>query len=210
MWTMSTILQNFLNILFPEACIHCGDEQSSPLLLCRNCIAELPKTLHPIHTPELIHQLWGMAEYNGPFGALMRRCKYKPDLQILQELIYRMECSALPWQEIQVITHVPTTPARIFHRGFDQAQILAQMLSKSISIPYLPLLKRIDRHPQSLRTYVQRGQGLSYRFQHKSIHTPKTILIVDDICTTGNTLDAAAIPLLNEGIEKIYGLVIGY
>ena len=39
---------------------------------------------------------------------------------------------------------------------------------------------------------------------------PTNILIVDDICTTGNTLEAAAMTLLNEGAHHIYGLVVGY
>ena len=39
---------------------------------------------------------------------------------------------------------------------------------------------------------------------------PTNILIVDDICTTGNTLEAAAMTLLNEGAQHIYGLVVGY
>ena len=207
---MSAIIQQFLNVLFPESCIHCEEPQSSPLLLCQDCIEELPKTLHPIRTPELIHGLWGMAEYHGPVGSLLRRCKFKPDIQMMQELVSRMECSDLPWQDIHAITYIPTTHMRVFRRGFDQAQVLAQMLSKSASIPYRPMLKRFDPKPQSLKTYSQRGLRLSYRFQHRSEQIPKKILLVDDICTTGNTLDAAAMTLLNEGAEKIYGLVIGY
>ena len=199
-----------LNLLFPEPCIHCGKTQSNPLLLCKECLEELPKTLHHIHKPELLQHVWGMAEYSGPVGTLIRRCKYKPDVHIFQELVSRMEYSNISWTQFDAITHIPTTPKRIFHRGFDQAQVLAQMLSNSVSVPYYPMLKRIDRYPQSLRTHSERKKNLSQRFQTVINQAPANILIVDDIYTTGNTLDAAAMTLLNEGAHHIYGLVIGY
>ena len=205
-----SLLQQALNLLFPEACIHCGNIQSNPLLLCPACLEELPQTLHPIHKPDLIRQIWGMAEYSGPAGTLIRRCKYKPDIHIFQELVARMKCSNIPWNTFDAITHVPTTHKRIFYRGFDQAQVLAQMISKSVSIPYSPMLKRIDRYPQSLRNHSERKKNLSKRFQCLTTEPPTNILIVDDICTTGNTLEAAAMTLLNEGAHHIYGLVVGY
>ncbi|MAA79910.1 MAG: hypothetical protein CL916_11690 [Deltaproteobacteria bacterium] len=206
----TSFFQQAFHLLFPEPCIHCGNIQSDPLLLCNECLEELPKTLHRIQKPELIQLLWGLAEYSGPVGSLIRRCKYKPDIHIFQGLIARMELSKIPWESFDAITHIPTTHRRIFTRGFDQAQILAQLLSKSVSIPYFPMLKRIDRYPQSLRTHIERKQNLSRRFQFTASITPTNILIVDDVCTTGNTMEAAAMTLLNNGIHQAYGLVVGY
>lgn len=210
MMKSKSLFQEALNLLFPEPCIHCGNRQSNPLLLCDTCLLELPKTLHKIEKPELLQQLWGMAEYSGPVGALIRRCKYKPDIHIFQELVSRIEGSHIPWTNFDAITHIPTTYTRIFHRGFDQSQILAQMLSKYVSVPYYPMLKRVDKHPQSLRNHSERKENLSHRFQIISSDIPTNILAVDDICTTGNTLEAASMTLLNEGAQRIYGLVVGY
>ena len=101
----TSFFQQALNLLFPERCINCGNVQSNPLLLCHTCLDELPKTLHHIHKPELLQELWGMAEYSGPVGALIRRCKYKPDVHIFQELIARMECSKIPWTNFDAMKH---------------------------------------------------------------------------------------------------------
>lgn len=206
----ASIFHRTLNLLFPEPCIHCGTVQSSPLLLCHACLEELPQTLHRIRKPELLQQLWGMAEYSGPVGAVIRRCKYKPDIHIFQELVSKIKCSEIPWTSFDAITHIPTTPKRIFHRGFDQAQILAKMLSKSVAIPYHSMLRRLDPYPQSLRNNRERKQNLSRRFQIVPSETYNNILVVDDICTTGNTMEAAAMTLLNGGTKHVYGLVVGY
>jgi ComF family protein len=207
--SMRSLLKHTLDLLFPEPCIHCGSTQNSTLFLCSKCLLELPRNLHPIASPEIIHTLWGMAEYMGPAGTLIRRCKYKPDNLIFREIVHRMESSSLPWEEFDVITHVPTTFQRKFVRGFDQAQILAQLLATSVSIPYMSLLKRHDPKAQSLRTYKQRKEKLSFRFGCTTT-PPKKVLVVDDICTTGSTLEACAFALLNEGTEHVYGLVVGY
>ena len=209
MGTMKNLFQQALNVLFPEPCIHCTQDQNHDLLLCPDCLAELPKQLHSIAAPELITQLWGMAEYASPAGSLIRRCKYKPDQRIFQALIKRMQCLDIPWHEFDAITHVPTSFSRTFFRGFDQAQILATLLSSSVSVPYLPLLKRVDPRVQSLRSREERTQRLSFRFS--CIHSPPPkILLVDDVCTTGGTLEACAMSLLNEGSTHVSGLVICY
>ena len=205
-----SIIQQTLDLIFPEPCIHCRAVQSSPLLLCQNCLAELPCSLHHIQKPELLKQLWGLAEYSGPVGAIMRRCKYKPDIRIFHTLIDRIDFSTITWSHFDAITHIPTTPKRLFTRGFDQSQVLAQKLSSTVSIPYYPTLKRMDHYPQSRRSRYERKQNLSHRFQITKNNLPANILIVDDICTTGNTLEAAAMTLLNHGTKHVQGLVIGY
>ena len=206
---MQSWYQQALNLLFPEVCIHCGNQQQHLLLLCSQCLIELPQSLHPISAPELLKDLWGLAEYNGPIGSVIKRCKYKPDEQIMRALVHQMYISAIPWNEFDIITHVPTTFHRRFSRGFDQAQVFAQKLARATKKPYSPLLKRIESKAQSLRSYNDRKKDLSLRFSCKKT-PPDRILIVDDVCTTGSTLDACAMTLLNEGAKSISGIVLGY
>ena len=206
---MQSWYQQALNLFFPEACIHCGAQQQHPLLLCSQCLIELPQHLHPITAPELLQDLWGLAEYYSPIGSVIRRCKYKPDERIMRTIVHRMHISTVPWNQFDVITHVPTTFHRRFSRGFDQAQLLAQKLALATKKPYLSLLNRIESKAQSLRSYNDRKKDLSVRFSCKK-KPPDRILIVDDVCTTGSTLDACAMALLNEGAKSISGIVLGY
>lgn len=209
MESMNNFFQHALNAIFPESCVHCAQEQNHALLLCPDCLAELPRHVHPIAPPELLTDLWGMAEYNSPAGTLIRRCKYKPDQRIFQALIKRMKCPDIPWHQFDAITHVPTSFSRTFFRGFDQAQLLATLLSSSVSIPYIPLLKRVDPQVQSLRNREDRKKDLSFRFASLR-KPPPNVLIVDDVCTTGGTLEACAMTLLNEGTAHVSGLVVCY
>ena len=146
--------QQALNLFFPEVCIHCGAKQQHLLLLCSQCLIELPQQLHAVPSPELLQDLWGLAEYNGPIGSIIRRCKYKPDERIMKSLVHRMHISTVPWSDFDVITHVPTTFSRRFSRGFDQAQLLAKISQRpqqsNINCCYSASIPR--RNPLGLTT----------------------------------------------------------
>ena len=206
---MNNIIHQALNIFFPEMCVHCAQPQNSPLLLCSNCLQELPQQLHTIQSPELISQLWGMAEYNSPAGTLIRRCKYKPDPYILKTLVSQIKSKSIPWNQFDLITHVPTSFFRRYARGFDQSQYIAKFLSQRFGLTYAPLLQRKDLSVQSQKTYKDRKSQLSVRF--RSLETPPPrILLIDDVCTTGSTLEACAMTLLNEGAYHVSGIVLCY
>ena len=209
LFNMQSWYQQALNSFFPEVCIHCGEKQQHVLLLCTQCLIELPQQLHTIPSPELLQNLWGLAEYDGPIGSIIRRCKYKPDQRIIRVLVQFMRTSAVPWNDFDIITHVPTTFSRRFSRGFDQAQLLAQKLSASTTIPYQQLLRRVDPKAQSSRTYEERKTNLSFRFSCRA-QPPETVLLIDDVCTTGSTLESCAMTLLNNGATSVSGIVLGY
>ena len=206
---MLSLFHQSLQLLFPEECIHCRSTQSSPLLLCPACIAELPKSLHPLPRSELIASIWGLGPYDGPLGSLIRRCKYKPDHHILRSLCTRIRHTAIPWSDFSLITHVPTTKQRLFQRGFDQARELASILAKQSDIPHHTILKRLDPFSQGLRDKKARTQNLSHRFVALQAPPPK-VLLIDDVRTTGATLEACAMTLLNEGTREVHAIVLGY
>ena len=209
LYCMISLLHHTLQLLFPEACIHCNAPQKSPLLLCSDCLIELPSKLHPLPKTELVSSIWGLGAYEGPLGSIIRRCKYKPDHRILEEICTRIKHGTFPWSHHHMLTHVPTTKRRLFQRGFDQAQELSQALAKQTGIQHQTLLKRIDPFSQGLRDKHSRHQNLSRRFSCVQ-SPPDRVLLIDDVRTTGSTLEACAMTLLNEGCREVHAIVLGY
>jgi ComF family protein len=106
-----------------------------------------------------------------------------------------------------VLIPVPIHRARRRKRGFNQAELIAELLSRILSIPVSSgnLLKTKNTIPQTGLTGKCRPINLKNSF---SVLTPstlvgKSIILVDDVRTTGATLDACAIELQNAGIKKI-------
>ena len=189
--------------------MHCKKPQNSEVLLCPTCLTELPKTLHPLPKTELLTSVWGLGPYEGPLGSIIRRCKYKPDQRILNALCKRIQHQNFPWAQHHVITHVPTTKKRLFQRGFNQAQELAKVLAKQRDLEHQNLLIRLDPFSQGLRDKKTRQHNLSTRFACR-IKPPEKVLLIDDVRTTGSTLEACAMTLLNEGCRHVHAIILGY
>ncbi|MEC7985862.1 MAG: phosphoribosyltransferase family protein [Myxococcota bacterium] len=201
------LLEQSLQFLFPETCIHCGAPKVHELHLCETCWLEIPSTLQSCTPPKLIQKCWTLGRYDSPLGSLLRRCKYKPERGILDAVAQRITRSKIDIPRSDQVTHVPTPFRRIARRGFDQAQVLAKRIASSHNIPHASLLKRLDATPQSSRTERDRQKNLSFRFEAVR-PIQRSILLVDDIFTTGSTLEACAIALLDQGAEQINAIVV--
>lgn len=113
-------------------------------------------------------------------------------------------------KEIDVIMPVPLHKKRRKNRGYNQAEILANELGKRTGIPVDgKSLKRIkETSPQKKLNDKGRKQNIKGAFAVDGNVTGKTIVLVDDIYTTGSTLDEAARTLYRNGAEKVYFLTI--
>ena len=115
-------------------------------------------------------------------------------------------------KKIQAIVPIPLYKKKQKKRGYNQAQILAEELGRIWNLPvYTDLLVRIrDTKPQKMLSNTERKNNLKKAFKTtENIVQLKHILLVDDIYTTGSTLDAAAAVLLTAGAEEIYTCCIG-
>ncbi len=106
--------------------------------------------------------------------------------------------------DLEVITWAPTTRARRRERGFDQAELLARMVGRQLRLPVRRLLRRIDGPTQTGRSRADRLRGPGFVGRSGR---PR-VLVVDDVCTTGATLSAAAGALRDLGARKVHGLVL--
>jgi ComF family protein len=108
-----------------------------------------------------------------------------------------------------VIVPAPTTSRRARQRGYDQAQLIAQSLAKQLDCPALPLLERQTQHHQVGQSGVQRRTQMKHAFRvTKPRVVQKThILLIDDVLTTGATLEAAAAALCQAGAASVQAAV---
>lgn len=107
------------------------------------------------------------------------------------------------------ITYVPLHETRLEERGFNQAEQLAAQLSQRIKIPLMPLLIRTRfTDKQSKKHRQERLQTLNDAFQVSPFSIPlKRVLLIDDVYTTGSTVNECARALTREGIE-VYSLTV--
>ena len=105
------------------------------------------------------------------------------------------------------VTSVPLHPTDYRRRGFDQAARLARRLAEQLELPYLPLLRKLYRtRPQKELPSVQRSGNLLGVFDVTQPMEGKRILLVDDLITTGATLDECAKMLKLYGAAEVYAV----
>jgi len=106
-----------------------------------------------------------------------------------------------------VLVPVPTATSRVRQRGYDQADLLARALSRELGLPRLKCLARLGQTHQIGAGRRQRLQQLTSAFVVKKSVFDTHIVLVDDVVTTGATLEAAAQVLKNAGAQHISALV---
>ena len=114
------------------------------------------------------------------------------------------------WQP-DLIVPIPLHIRRKRKRGFNQSLLLAKEIGKLTGIPVDgKILKRIRyTDPQKILDHRLRKQNLHNAFQvSKDIRCVRTVILIDDIYTTGNTIDEAARKLKLAGVEKVYFLTV--
>lgn len=127
-----------------------------------------------------------------------------------EELVKRCGESVRSWDPDALIP-IPLHKSRRRKRGFNQAELVAGKAGKILGIPVESklLIRTRKTSPQKELNDVQRRANLKNAFQVRQNDVRlKKVVLIDDIYTTGSTIDAAASVLLEHGVEKIYFLTI--
>ncbi|MEJ6982527.1 phosphoribosyltransferase family protein [Pedobacter sp. P351] len=220
---MNVILKyagDFLSLFFPQLCSGCGKSLfKNESVICINCVYHLPYTnFHLDNDNPVARQLWGRIPFNfaGAYlhfqkGSrvqnLMHELKYnnKPEVAFkLGEMYGRQLKSSADFQNPDVIIPVPLHPARQKKRGYNQSEYLAQGLAQSLNIPVKYILSRnVFTETQTRKSRFVRYENMKDVFvgsRNQDLEN-KHVLVVDDVVTTGATIEACAFELL-----KIKGL----
>ena len=112
--------------------------------------------------------------------------------------------------DFDVVVPVPMSRTKLRRRGYNQAELLARALAKRMhkKCDTSLLMKRGERKTQSLLARAERAANVRGAFAASKRAAEKSILIVDDVCTTGETLRACAQTLLNEGAARVCAITV--
>ena len=166
------------------------------------------KDLPPLSLPLHLDGCVSAFEYDCPIGHAIRNLKYSRKTylaDILGDLLPFDETIPAEW-----IIPVPLHPKRLSKRGFNQSELLAEALSRRTGIPVLNdlLERKIHTDPQAGLSGKERRNNLKGAFSCKKSLPAETVILVDDVITTGSTLSACAEALKKSGIQKVYACTV--
>jgi ComF family protein len=150
-------------------------------------------------------------DYKGPIVTLVKKLKYGNQAYLSTGISSFMAAQfvSLNWPLPDIIIPVPQSLSRMFTRGYNQAELLSETLSIFLKCPVQKALKRSsDDYSQAALNKDQRLRltGNSIRLKKNQMLQDKVILLVDDVMTTGSTLQRCAEALLEECPNSIYAL----
>jgi ComF family protein len=224
------MINDLLTLFYPKVCAACENSlYKHELCLCNSCFIHLPKSNYHLTRGNPVEQLfWGRVPivaassyYLFNKGTrvqhLLHELKYKGKQEVGetvgawygQELKHQKEFS-----EAEVIVPVPLHPRRMKERGFNQAMCFAKGLSKELGIPIDDnLIKRkIYSSTQTQKSKFIRWQNVEevFEIENKNEYTSKHILLVDDVLTTGATLESCYNALKKQGNAFLSIATIAY
>ena len=191
--------------LHPPLCPHCGTQLSANAL-CRNC------QYGAIH----LSRLRVVGSYEGSLRLCIHALKYKGQTRLAEPLgTLLAEAYRGYGLQADLLLPVPLHKEREQQRGYNQTVLLARQCAIELGIPLredILLRTRATTTQAELKAW-ERQQNVAGAFACHPLFTTgalfgRTILIIDDVCTTGATLEACAAPLFAAGARSVCGLVV--
>jgi len=110
----------------------------------------------------------------------------------------------------EVLVPVPLHPQREAERGYNQAALLARAMGEALQLPVVEhMLARVRATPPQVGlNAAERRTNVHAAFSATTAAAGRRVLLIDDVCTTGATLDACAVALKAQGAESVWGLTI--
>lgn len=199
---------NKIKKIIPPYCIKCCKpiDFNSDINICPECIRN-HKFFETSKSPFL---------YDGLIKDSIYNFKYhnKPYLYKFLGMSLVQYMQSIDYIDFDFIIPVPLHPVKMKKRGYNQSELIAKYISNKLNIPYINGLKRIkNTDKQSSQTKQNRNKNLKNAFMithTKGIDKIKksSVLIVDDIYTTGSTANECAKTLLNFSVDKVFIITI--
>ncbi len=215
-----------------SSCILCQSSTQHDLCLCKNCLHDFPVIQHSCPqcgnalsnqtshmslklcgscqtNPPAIDKTFSLFHYKAPIDHLIIQLKFKHSI-VTANLVGKLMAEALIQQEITLPEAIIPTPLhykRLRMRGYNQSIEIAKPLATYLKLPLLTnnaLVRNIHSRPQTECTAKERRNNLHNTFSCPTPLSYNRIAIVDDVITTGTTVNEIAKTLKKNGVSEVY------
>ncbi|MCL2773913.1 MAG: hypothetical protein FWD71_11240 [Oscillospiraceae bacterium] len=224
-------IKKFLNTIFPVKCVCCKTISKDTNIVCDKCMSELvreamrkcrfcgrPPYLCRCKTVENIEDVVTPFFYTGEKIKTAIYAVKKANLYYINEFFAKgmynsvKSSDRIKIDEIDYITFIPRMKKSVRKYGYNQTKYLAKLISKYSGIPCLSVLNasRLYKREQKTLSKSERILNVKDKFSvaknKRPVITTKTMLLIDDIVTTGSTLSECARVMKQAGAYKVYAL----
>ena len=218
--TITTVAKNLVNLVYPLRCAACSKslDPLNELGVCKTCadgIKPNPKS-HCATYGDFFEIAYSAFLYEKALKELIHVLKYKNRISLSgllsEKMISFVKENESILTDIDVITFVPIDMRRLRRRSFNQSRIFASHLSRRFGVPLADMLEKSRRtRPQNELSREDRLVNLAGAFRIKkgvTITEGLKILLVDDVMTTGSTLEECSKTLLSAGAAGVKCLAL--
>lgn len=212
-----------MDLLYPNLCVICNESLvRGEEMICFHCLHQMPKTNYHLEKDNAVEKrFWGKVPvyratsyfhfYKGsPFQQLLHELKYRGNKEIGRVMGRFAGVDLLDTEDfasIDVIVPVPLHPKKQLKRGYNQSEWIARGLSEALNKPVdtTHLIRTKENATQTKKSVFERYQNTQgiFALNDVTVFEKKHILLVDDVLTTGSTLEACALALMESSFVKI-------
>ncbi|MBU0764203.1 MAG: ComF family protein [Bacteroidetes bacterium] len=225
-----SIVNDFIGLIYPNICASCGNTlMRNEKVICTICLYELPRTrFHDDPENPVSQTFWGRVKVEGAtsfffftkgskFRKLIHKLKYKGQKEIGFELGRHFGAELAQSESFgksDVLIPVPLHPKREKKRGYNQSEWIARGMAETMKIPVdtVSVYRNIANVTQTTKTRFDRWDNVADIFSVRNAENlkGKHIILVDDVVTTGSTLEACAATILQAGNVRVSIATIGF
>jgi ComF family protein len=220
----NTMLESLINLFAPHNCLGCAREGA---LLCTECAEQLPvwpptcyrcggaaadwSVCRSCRRSTPLRHVYIATHYEGIAKDVVWRLKFAGGRAATTDMA-RLIVERLPLPSEVVLVHIPAASSRVRLRGYDQAALLARALSRMLRAPRLNCLVHLGQQRQVGASRQQRlaQAGHAFRLVRGANVEGKHVLLIDDVLTTGATLESAARLLKQAGAKQVDAVVFAH
>lgn len=207
---ITRILNDILNLFFPNLCIICNEALNRhEVQICIRCVNDIPRTNFHLQADNPVEKrFWGRANIEkgtsyfyfrkgSPFQKLLHALKYKGNQEIglkMGKLAAAELQEDLFFADIDCIIPVPLHPGKFKKRGYNQSELIARGIAEitKLDTDTSTLVRTTENDTQTRKSTFERFANTSgiFKIEDKNSLMDKHVLLVDDVLTTGSTLEA--------------------